>query len=56
MEDYKLRHLRASHTLGWSWNWRVGTGRVRAQKHHLCCVHRTRVYLLSLGLTNATKL
>jgi hypothetical protein len=21
MEDYKLRDLRASHTLGWSWNW-----------------------------------
>jgi hypothetical protein len=20
MEDYKLRDLRASHTLGWSWN------------------------------------
>ncbi len=22
MEDYKLRDLRASHTLGWSWNWK----------------------------------
>jgi hypothetical protein len=21
MADYKLRDLRASHTLGWSWNW-----------------------------------
>jgi hypothetical protein len=21
MEDYKLRDLRASHTVGWSWNW-----------------------------------
>jgi hypothetical protein len=21
MEDYKLRDLRVSHTLGWSWNW-----------------------------------
>jgi hypothetical protein len=21
IEDYKLRDLRASHTLGWSWNW-----------------------------------
>jgi hypothetical protein len=21
MEDYKLRNLRDSHTLGWSWNW-----------------------------------
>ncbi len=21
MKDYKLRDLRASHTLGWSWNW-----------------------------------
>jgi hypothetical protein len=21
MEDYKLRDLRDSHTLGWSWNW-----------------------------------
>jgi hypothetical protein len=21
MEDYKLRDLRTSHTLGWSWNW-----------------------------------
>jgi hypothetical protein len=23
MEDYKLRDLRASHTLGWSWNWKT---------------------------------
>jgi hypothetical protein len=23
MEDYKLRDLRASHTLGWSWNCQV---------------------------------
>ncbi len=23
MEDYKLRDLRASHTLGWSWNRRL---------------------------------
>jgi hypothetical protein len=23
MEDYKLRDLRASHTLGWSWNWNM---------------------------------
>ncbi len=22
MEDYKLRDLRTSHTLGWSWNWK----------------------------------
>jgi hypothetical protein len=22
MEDYKLRDLRVSHTLGWSWNWK----------------------------------
>jgi hypothetical protein len=21
LEDYKLRDLRVSHTLGWSWNW-----------------------------------
>ncbi len=21
MKDYKLRELRASHTLGWSWYW-----------------------------------
>ncbi len=30
MKDYKLRDLRASHTLGWSWNWKPcggsGTG------------------------------
>ena len=25
MEDYKLRDLRVSHTLGWSWNWKSGT-------------------------------
>ena len=24
MEDYKLRDLRASHTLGWSWNSNIG--------------------------------
>jgi len=23
MEDYKLRDLRVSHTLGWSWNWKT---------------------------------
>jgi len=23
MEDYKLRDLRASHILGWSWNWKT---------------------------------
>jgi len=21
MKDYKLKDLRVSHTLGWSWNW-----------------------------------
>jgi hypothetical protein len=26
MEDYKLRDLRASHTLGWSWNIRLTVG------------------------------
>ncbi len=23
MEDYKLRDLRVSRTLGWSWNWKT---------------------------------
>jgi hypothetical protein len=23
MKNYKLRDLRASHTLGWSWNWNI---------------------------------
>jgi hypothetical protein len=23
MEDYKLRDLCSSHTLGWSWNWNI---------------------------------
>jgi hypothetical protein len=26
MEDYKLRDLCASHTLGWSWNWKTQQG------------------------------
>jgi hypothetical protein len=26
MEDYKLRDLHDSHTLGWSWNWNTVMG------------------------------
>jgi hypothetical protein len=25
MKDYKLRDLRTSHTLGWSWYWNTGS-------------------------------
>ena len=37
MEDYKLRDLRASHTLGWSWNEVYYESRKRELKKIIIC-------------------